>query len=200
MNRPDPLKPVPSPPRWWNRNPFPLLFAIAAVGVLFAPFLLLILFETQYQLVRPQVADLLAISVVALAVPISRRIRRRKADRPGSASGVGGTIGSAVGEAIWIGCSATVFLMLLNGVLDRGGATRYVGVVSDRYWTRGGCHWDVRGAPDLPAGYSTITVDLSGRHCRQADKGDSVLVNVMPGFLGRAWILSAHPLSSRRAP
>jgi len=87
--------------------------------------------------------------------------------------------------------SAHVFYPIANGALDRRAGEQRVYVIARRY-----CH-GTRGT----AGYATMwlrpvatpdrgafTLRVPRRHCRSAQDGEEIRLDVKPGFIGSAWV------------
>ncbi len=85
---------------------------------------------------------------------------------------------------------------LLNALPDRQPARQFPTLVKSGSCYRGGCEWIVSGAPSLPAASTSITVRSFLVRDQYATPGDSILVSIRPGFIGRAWIASwvVHPV------
>jgi hypothetical protein len=99
--------------------------------------------------------------------------------------------GVAVLAALLLVSTGPALFSTLNRLLDRAPSGAFVGLVTDKYATKGqGWHLTLKGAPRLPTPNNTIDVQVSVRDYDNAPVGDSVFVVVKPGFFGRSWIVS----------
>jgi len=185
-----------SPP-WWRRGAIPWLVGGLVLALVIAPPVFFVLLSQRYQLVTIRWADLLFVLAVALALqfllsrgrePFSKPVERLVIPRRQRLAWVGGVI--------WFGSGLAALLLLVNGTLDRGPPSPFVGTLSRKVCHRSGCSW-VLNEPVGSNGSRGVTVSVSYADVDRADEGDSVIIEIMPGFLRRPWIGSYSVRRSR---
>ena len=92
----------------------------------------------------------------------------------------------AFGIACMVAFFGRAVFFAFNAALDRGASRSFVGII-ERVGcsSRGASTWWLRGAPSLPTEDNRMSI--TGAGCGQFE-GDSVIVEVRPGRLGRPWI------------
>jgi hypothetical protein len=88
--------------------------------------------------------------------------------------------------ALVLSSLSVAVLLAVNAVLDDGSPIGFVGVVARTSVFHGRTIWTVVGAPVVPTTNDTLILPDRG----QANEGDTIVVEVRPGFLGRPWIAS----------
>ena len=145
-----------------------------------------------YEVVRATTLDLVLVALIgiALAVVFARRAVHpdfgpdpRSQPPTRGATFVRSFIGMALGVMLGSG-----FLQIANGILDIEPSRRFAAVVAERRCGTKHSSLVVHGAPVLPGDASSI--ELEG--CGGARLGDTVFLEVKPGFFGRPWVASRH--------
>ena len=81
-------------------------------------------------------------------------------------------------------------LLAVNALLDRSPVHQFAGIVTGVSCSgRGASAWRLVGAPVLPTPNDSMRIPGAG--CGDVE-GDSVVIEVKRGFLGRPWIASYH--------
>jgi len=98
-------------------------------------------------------------------------------------------------QALTAALLLAALVTLVNALPDRQPAREFPTLVRSGSCYRMSCELIVLGAPSLPVASTSITVRSFLRD-QYALPGDSILVSIRPGFLGRAWIASwvVHPV------
>jgi len=100
-------------------------------------------------------------------------------------SGRGKRLVVALGIAYMLGFFGRAGFFALNAALDQGSASGYVGIIERVGCGRAARTWWLVGAPSLPT--KTNRMSILGAGCGPFE-GDTVLVEVRPGLLGRPWV------------
>jgi hypothetical protein len=99
-------------------------------------------------------------------------------------------IGAALFAALLIVIVAPSLLRTRNQVLDRGPSSKFAGVVSRLYYDKRGWYLILKRAPQSSTTGNLMEVNVAHEDYFKAAVGDSVFVEVKPGFFGYAWIVS----------
>jgi hypothetical protein len=158
------------------------------VVMVVTPPALFVLISQRYQLVAIEDSDPLLVVAIAVAIEIVAG-RVREATFAKSRNTPRRPLSQRVGEFfLWVFVVAD-FLLFINGALDRGRPARLVGVLSSKACARG-CSWVVIGRVGARREPTTLTVDVANVDRQRGQVGDSVLVQIKPGFLRHPWIAS----------
>jgi hypothetical protein len=175
-------------PSVFRKGPRIRFAGVAALLVYLGPPLLFVLAVDRYQPVESGWRDLLAVMAVAIVVTVL--VWRRSVFTKEAASVLprisSDTIWSGAGVTLWFGFGVAGVLLFLNGALDRGKATEHLGIITRQGCARH-CSWDI-GLVEVPG--KSITPIVSRSENERAHVGDSVDIEIKPGFLGRAWLQS----------
>ena len=145
-----------------------------------------------YEVVRATTLDLVLVALIGitLAVVFARRaVHPDFGPDPRSQPPIRGAtfVRSFIGLALGI-MLGSGFLQIANGILDIEPSRRFAAVVATRRCTSKHHSLVLHGAPVLPGDASTIELD----GCGGARLGDTVFLEVKPGFFGRPWVASRH--------
>jgi hypothetical protein len=144
----------------------------------------------RFEIVDGHSADLLVIGLLSAAVAAVWCIRRPHETEQQRALG---QLASWRFVRVTLG-TAFLFAALfptLNALLDHHSAMPFSTVVADSRCHRGSCSWVLRGAPVLPVAGTSMTVDHYDGF-RRPTPGDSLMLQIKPGFLGRRWIAASE--------
>ena len=169
-----------TPTKWNEPVSWPFVAYVAA-------FFVLIIFAAAirepFQPVTKTMDDYLVVWGVAVLVFAGLYVLRRR--RQGLTDARSRAFVFALGTAYMIGFFGRSAFLALNAALD-GGPSRSYGAVIERVGCgRGGGTWWLVGAPSIPAPGNRMSIVGAG--CAPAE-GDSVVVEVKPGFLRRPWV------------
>jgi hypothetical protein len=152
-------------------------------------FLALVQYSPRVALVQPAVTDYAVVAMIAAAIVVAIvRLRQtlRFSARP-----------PLTKLALWFAVAAmgvSAVLRTANALLDSGPVREFTTVVASAHCARRGSDLTVRGAPALPVAGDTMQVNVISSVCRKARGGDTLVVAIGPGFLGRPWVQAAHPV------
>jgi len=97
----------------------------------------------------------------------------------------GRRLGTAFGIAYMIAFFGRSAFFVFNAGLDHGVSRNYAAVIERVGCVKGGGTWWLVGAPSLPTASNRMSI--VGADCGRFE-GDTVIVEVRPGFLGRPWV------------
>ena len=146
----------------------------------------------RFAFVQTRAIDYLLPGAVGVGFAAIRGLANRAAGTSDSVDRIRPTsVSTVVGMSIATGFLSAVAFSALNGILDTGPSRRFKAVITDRHCYKNSCRLDLAGAPYLPDGLTSLTVDKFPSLGRpDGDVGDSVELVVKPGAFGRAWIAS----------
>ena len=176
--------------RWSQRGP-----TVAVLGAVLGLLALAIWVGDEYQLVETRPTDLGIVALLALSAPTSWRVLRWLRGGARSQSGRRPVAQLELLAAVVVGVLGSIILLTLNAWLDRGRVALVPVILSHKYCNRG-CRWILQSASKEQGSYNSMIVNVRRRDYERASLGDSVFVEVKPGFFGRPWIASyaLHPL------
>ena len=177
-------------------------FGITAVVVYILGAWLILYFWVHFQLVERQTIDYLLLLAVGLGLPfLVWLIRIGKQDPP--------TWSALADWSAWMGFGMIgLFTTLVgggviravNGVFDYHQPERFRAIATHVYCGRA-ANVELRGAPRLPTTTNTMTLELfpfGDLDCYSTQIGDTVLVDVRKGLMGRPWVAGRTPAHPRQ--
>jgi uncharacterized protein len=181
---------APSRHRWL---PLPLLAAVS----------FWVFASVRYQLVSSRGSDLIFIGAGALALSVLWQSSANRLELTSRGGSRGYLTWPFVARTLTCGLLLAALLPIVNAVLDTSPPRDFATILRSRSCHRWSCQLTLVGAPQLPvrADSMTITEDYS-LFAHRPQEGDTVLLVVKPGYLGRSWISSSlfHSVDRSRVP
>ena len=179
-----------------RKGPIAWLVAVAVIAFILTPPLMFVIATRWYQLVETRWQDSLVVIGIAFAVIVL--VGRGRYEFTKEAAKVLPPIPrynfwSGAAATLWCGAGIAGLLLFVNGALDRGKATQDFGILSHKGCARG-CSWVIQGLGVLK---KAVTLDVPYGDNDRANVGDSVRIEIKPGLLGRAWVLSSAAYHNR---
>jgi hypothetical protein len=163
------------------------------VGLCAFGFLIFIQYAPRFALVHAATTDYAVVAIIAAAL-VAARLRLLEALRFSARPPL-------TRLATWFGMAAagvSAVLLTANALLDSGPVRDFPTVVTSAHCYRRSYELTVRGAPALPVEAESMRVNVNPNVCGKVRDGDTVIVGIGPGYLGRPWVQPARAVQVAR--